>query len=167
MRMNSPNALSGAAAAPDAGSQYLTFLLGGQEYALDILRVQEIRSWGPVTKLPAAPPHVLGVMNLRGVLVPLLDLRVRFGMGDASCTPTTAVIVVRSGERTVGLVVDEVREVYQLADAAIQEPVGRDAGLGVSYLRGVATVGEQTIIVLSLDEVVGFGFGAPGAGDHA
>lgn len=167
MRTMSPNVLSGAAAPADAGSQYLTFLLGGQEYAVDILRVQEIRSWGPVTELPAVPPHVLGVMNLRGVLVPLLDLRVRFGVSDAACTPTTAVIVVRSGGRTVGLVVDEVREVYQLADAAIQEPVGRDAGLGVSYLRGVATIGEQTIIVLSLDEVIESGFGAAGADGDA
>jgi purine-binding chemotaxis protein CheW len=136
------------------GNQYLTFLLGGQEYAVDILRVQEIKSWGPVTALPSAPPYVLGVINLRGVLVPLMDLRVRFDVGAATYTPTTAVIVVRSGERIVGLVVDQVCEVYQLTDAMIQDNVGRDMGVGADYLRGVATVEDQMIIVLSLDQVI-------------
>jgi purine-binding chemotaxis protein CheW len=137
------------------GNQYLTFLLGGQEYAIDILRVQEIKSWGPVTALPAAPPYVLGVINLRGVLVPLMDLRIRFDVGTPEYKATTAVIVVRSTDRVVGLVADQVCEVYQLADATIQEGVGRGSGIGADYLRGVATVDDKMIIVLSLDEVVG------------
>src|SRR5262245_32174264 len=136
------------------GNQYLTFLLGGQEYAIDILQAQEIKSWGPVTPLPGAPTHVLGVINLRGVLVPLVDLRIRFKVGQPTYTATTAVIVVRSGNRVVGLVADQVCEVYPLTDAMIQSTVGGGTGIGADYLRGVATVENKMIIVLALDHVV-------------
>ena len=141
-------------AGANLGNQYLTFLIGGQEYAIDILQVQEIKSWGAVTPLPGAPVHVLGVINLRGVLVPLVDLRIRFKVGQPTYTATTAVIVVRSGDRVVGLVADQVCEVYQLTDEMIQSTVGGASGIGADYLRGVATVENQMIIVLALDHVV-------------
>jgi purine-binding chemotaxis protein CheW len=142
-------------AGANLGNQYLTFLIGCQEYAIDILQVQEIKSWGPVTPLPGAPAHVLGVINLRGVLVPLVDLRIRFRVGEPSYMTTTAVIVVRSGDRVVGLVADQVCEVYQLTDEMIQSTVGGSSGIGADYLRGVATVESKMIIVLALDHVVG------------
>ena len=160
-----------AAAGKSLGNQYLTFLLGGQEYAIDILQVQEIKSWGPVTPLPGASPHVLGVVNLRGVLVPLVDLRIRFRVSEPTYTATTAVIVVRSGGRIVGLVADRVCEVYQLTDAMIQTTVGGGSGIGADYLRGVATVEGKMIVVLALDQVVASSIvpsiaGEPGGAAH-
>ena len=111
--------------AAESSEQYLTFMLAGEEYGVDILRVQEIKGWDKVTRIPHTPDYVLGVINLRGAVVPILDLRRRFGLETIAFGPTTVVIVVRvmSGrdERTVGVVVDAVSEVYNV-DAADTKP---------------------------------------------
>jgi len=111
--------------AVQSGDQYLTFMLGGEEYGIEILDVQEIKNWGPITPLPRSEKHMLGVINLRGAIVPVLDLRVRFGLPDPSYDSTTSVVIVRcngsSGPRIVGLVVDCVSEVYHLDPGDIQE----------------------------------------------
>src|SRR5580658_5602491 len=116
MSTNKPNERNNSAAG--AGEQYLTFMLAGEEYGVDILRVQEIKGWDKVTRIPHTAKFVLGVINLRGAVVPILDLRCRFGLGSSDFGPTTVVIVVRamtrSGERTVGMVVDAVSEVYHV-----------------------------------------------------
>src|SRR5215510_12766739 len=91
---------------PDLAAQYLTFVCAGEEYAVDILRVQEIKGWDGVTRVPYAPPYLLGVMNLRGVIVPVIDLRLRFGLARRAADASTVVVVVRvrgeRGERTAG-----------------------------------------------------------------
>src|SRR5579863_2022997 len=93
----------------DSSEQYLTFMLAGEEYGIDILRVQEIKGWDRVTRIPHAPAYVLGVINLRGTVVPVLDLRCRFGIETIPFGPTTVVIVIRvaggRGDKTVGIVV--------------------------------------------------------------
>src|ERR1044072_8701215 len=103
--------------APDS-AQFLTFVCAGEEYGVDILRVQEIKGWEGVTRVPYTPDYLLGVMNLRGVIVPVIDLRVRFGLAKRTADGSTVVIVVRvrgkDGEKTAGIVVDAVSEVYSV-----------------------------------------------------
>src|ERR1700710_1335829 len=100
----------------EPSDQFLTFMLDGEEYGVAILQVQEIKGWDKVTRIPHTPDYVLGVINLRGAVVPILDLRRRLGLGTVEFGPTTVVIVVRvnhgGNERTVGMVVDAVSEVY-------------------------------------------------------
>src|SRR6187551_2211098 len=99
--------------------QMLTFRLGAETYGVDILRVKEIRGWSPVTRIPQSPPHMLGVLNLRGAIVPIVDLRVRFAMQSAEFNAVTVVIVLSlrtaDGERECGIVVDSVRDVVDIA----------------------------------------------------
>jgi len=108
----------------DATSQYLTFLLAGEEYGLDILKVQEIRGWEQPTMLPNALNYVLGVINLRGTVVPIIDLRQRFALEKSQFGQTTVVVIVKVSsadkERTVGIVVDAVSEVYNVNDEQIR-----------------------------------------------
>src|ERR1700732_1218106 len=125
--MSTAKAASGVdKSAGESSEQYLTFLLAGEEYGVDILRVQEIKGWDKVTRIPHTPDYVLGVINLRGAVVPILDLRRRFGLETIAFGPTTVVIVVRvmSGrdERTVGVVVDAVSEVYNVDAAGTKPP---------------------------------------------
>jgi len=104
--------------ATKTSEQYLTFMLAGEEYGVDILRVQEIKGWDKVTRIPHSPDYVLGVINLRGAVVPIVDLRRRFGLETIEFGPTTVIIVMRvagaRNERTVGVVVDAVSEVLHV-----------------------------------------------------
>src|SRR5450631_1044840 len=110
----------------ETSEQYLTFMLAGEEYGIDILRVQEIKGWDKVTRIPHTPNYVLGVINLRGAVVPILDLRCRFGLEAMEFGPKTVVIVVRvagaRAERTIGMVVDAVSEVYNVDTADTKPP---------------------------------------------
>src|ERR671911_2098948 len=109
-----------------AGNQVLTFTLGDETYGVDILRVQEIRGWSPVTRIPQAQPHVLGVLNLRGSIVPIVDLRMRFHLPRAEYTPLTVIIVLSVesavGRRDFGLVVDGVSDVMDVPTADVKPP---------------------------------------------
>ena len=112
-------------AAVDAGShQVLTFTLGDETYGVDILRVQEIRGYSTVTRIPQAPAHVLGVLNLRGSIVPIVDMRMRFNLDRAEYTPLTVIIVLSvesaAGRRDIGVVVDGVSDVIDVANADIK-----------------------------------------------
>src|SRR3954470_20965128 len=104
--------------------QALTFALGQEVYGVDILRVKEIRGWSPVTRIPQSPASVLGVLNLRGAIVPIIDLRVRFAMPAAEFTPVTVIIVLslrtEQGQRECGIVVDQVRDVVDIAADGIR-----------------------------------------------
>ena len=108
-----------------ASHQVLTFCLGSETYAVDILLVQEIRGWTSVTRLPQAPTHMLGMLNLRGSIVPVIDLRMRFGLEQAPFTPFTAIVVLSvdapSGRRVFGLVVDSVSDVLDIDAAELKE----------------------------------------------
>ncbi len=139
-------------------NQYLTFILAGEEYGVDILRVQEIRCWEDATEIPNTPDHVKGVVNLRGTIVPIVDLRVRFELEQIEYEKTTVVIVMKtygaSGERTMGFVVDAVSEVYNLQDE--QQKPAPDFGCAVKteFIKGLATVDEKMLILLDIDHVV-------------
>jgi purine-binding chemotaxis protein CheW len=139
--------------------QYLTFMLAGEEYGVDILRVQEIKGWDKVTRIPHTAEHVLGVINLRGAVVPILDLRRRFGLPSIPRGPTTVVIVVRVGgksaERTVGMVVDAVSEVYNVEMSATRPPPDMCATVDTVFVKALATAGEKMLILLDIDLLIG------------
>lgn len=144
----------------DAGGQYLTFMLAGEEYGVEILKVQEIKGWDTATPIPNTPDHVLGVLNLRGAIVPIFDLRKRFALDTIDYGPTTVVIVVKmlhdGQERTVGLVVDAVADVYRLESSEIQPPPDMGGAIDTEFVRGLATVDDKMVILLEIDRLIDF-----------
>lgn len=136
-------------------SQYLTFILANEEYGIEILRVQEIRGWSKVTQLPNSPHYLKGVINLRGTIVPIIDLRDRFGMDALDYGSTTVVIVVKvvseEHERVMGLVVDAVSEVYTVNNEQCQLPPEFGGGLDERFVKALASIDENMIIILDVD----------------
>jgi len=151
--------------------QYLTFQLAGQCYGVQILQVQEIRGWEKPTRLPHAPAHVLGVVNLRGAVVPILDLRRRFGLGEAVYGRTTVVIVVKvdcaRGAVTAGMVVDAVTEVRDISEQDLRPapPVG--SGIDAHFVHGLAMVGDAVLVLLDVAQLVARALSDPAAAPHA
>ena len=146
----------------DAGAdQYLTFMLADEEYGVDILRVQEIRGWETATAIPNAPDYVLGVVNLRGVVVPIFDLRKRFNLSNADFTSETVTVVVRvqhdKGERTIGMVVDAVSDVYNITSENINATPDVGGSVSMEFIKGLATVNDNMIILLDVDELINVG----------
>lgn len=143
------------------GTQLLTFLLAREEYGVDILRVQEIRGWAPTTQLPNTPSYVKGIINLRGTVVPIVDLRQRFNLESVAYGPTTVVVVVKvmAGERsrTMGIVVDAVSDVYNVAPADLKPAPDFGGAIGTEYLKGLVTMNEKMLIVLDIDQVLNAG----------
>ncbi len=141
-----------------ASSQYLTFKLAGEEFGLDILRVQEIRPWTPVTRMPAAPAHVEGVLNLRGTVVPIIDLRTRLAIPRAEYDSTTVIIVLHlehaDRRRMAGLVVDAVSDVTKVREAE-HKPVP-DFGMAADarFVRAMAALEERMVMLLDVDHLV-------------
>lgn len=142
----------------ETADQFLSFLIAEEEYGIEILKVQEIKSWGPYTPLPKSPDYVLGVINLRGAIVPIIDLRCRFGLPATDYTPTTAVIIVRTGSddqaRIIGLVVDSVSEVYHLSPDAIQDASETSSSEKASYVRGFGQIDDKLVILVNLDPII-------------
>ncbi|MFK7891302.1 MAG: chemotaxis protein CheW [Granulosicoccus sp.] len=142
----------------ETADQFLSFLIADEEYGIEILKVQEIKSWGQYTPLPKSPDYVLGVINLRGAIVPIIDLRCKFGLPPTEYTATTAVIIVRNEEsdqsRIIGLVVDSVSEVYHLAPEAIQEAKEHTNSAKASYVRGFGQIGEKLVILVNLEPII-------------
>jgi purine-binding chemotaxis protein CheW len=141
--------------------QYLTFMLAGEEYGVDILRVQEIKEWDMVTALPNTPSYVKGVINLRGTIVPIIDLRQRFGLESIPYGPTTVVVVLKvvhdSGSRIMGLVVDAVSDVYNVSNEELKPPPQFGSMMHTNYIKGLATVNERMLIVLDIDRLLNTG----------
>jgi purine-binding chemotaxis protein CheW len=141
-----------SAANGTASKQVLSFRLGAETYAVDILGVQEIRGWSPVTAIPQSPPHVLGVLNLRGAVVPVIDLRRLFGLETAAVSPTTVIIVLSlataTGKRECGVVVDGVSDVVDLPADAVQAAPDLGNQPRSQYVLGLACIAERMLIVL-------------------
>src|SRR5580700_6622250 len=143
-----------------AGShQVLTFVLGTETYGVDILRVQEIRGWSAVTKIPHAPPHVLGVLNLRGSIVPIVDLRMRFSLDRAEYTTVTVIIVVSvisaAGRRDFGVVVDGVSDVVDVDTAEVKAAPDLGTRAATDYIRGLVPVADRMVVLLDIDRLIG------------
>jgi purine-binding chemotaxis protein CheW len=138
--------------------QALTFALGQEVYGVDILRVKEIRGWTPVTRIPQSPPAVLGVLNLRGAIVPIVDLRVRFAMQSAEFNAVTVVIVLSlrtsDGQRECGIVVDSVRDVVDIAANSVRPAPTMHGCQANEFIEGITTLGEQMLVLLDADRLV-------------
>ena len=141
--------------------QYLTFILDGEEYGVDILRVQEIKGWEKETPIPNTPSYVRGVINLRGTIVPIIDLRQRFSMTEIPYGPTTVVIVLKvvsqNGDRTMGVVVDAVSEVYNVTGDQLKTAPDLGGMVSAEFVKGLATVDEKMVIVLDIDRLLNGG----------
>lgn len=138
-----------------AVGQFLTFQLDDEEYGVEILRVQEIKGYTRVTPIPNAPPEVKGVMNLRGTVVPIVDLRTRFGLTPAEYTRFTVIVVVTVGTKVVGLVVDAVSDVMNVTTDSLVPPPDLGVGVDTSFLTGMARTGERLVTLLNIDRLVG------------
>jgi len=139
--------------------QYLTFIMNGEEYGVDILSVQEIRGWATATPLPNAPPHIKGVINLRGNIVPIVDLRLCFGMTAISYTNITVVIVLRvesrdDKERIIGIVVDGVSDVHAITRKEMKDAPDLGDSVDTSYIKGLVSINEKMVILLNLDQLL-------------
>jgi len=138
--------------------QVLTFSLGEESYGIDILQVQEIRGWSPVTHIPQSPEHVLGVLNLRGSIVPIVDLRTRFNLA-ADFTPLTVIIVIsvrtESGRKECGLVVDSVSDVVDLDASQLRPAPALNGSPTAGVIEGLATLDDRMLILLHIDDLVG------------
>ena len=141
-----------------SGGQMLTFCLGAETYGVDILRVKEIRGWSAVTRIPQSPPHVLGVLNLRGAIVPIIDMRLRFALASAEFSPMTVIIVLSlrtdEGIRECGIVVDSVSDVVDVAPGAIKPPPQLGGERNETFINGLANVDNRMLILLNVDDLV-------------
>lgn len=139
--------------------QLLTFALETESYGVDIQRVQEIRGWSAVTPIPEAPHHILGVQNLRGAIVPIIDLRALMGMPSVPHSATTVIIVLSvetaAGSRLFGIVVDRVSDVTHLTEANLRAVPAMGNYGSANYLRGLFSMGEQMVLVLDIDKLLG------------
>lgn len=145
----------GAMAAPAQNREFLTFRLGAESYAIDILKVQEIRGWESPTAIANSPPFIKGVINLRGVIVPILDLRVKFRLAKAEYDDFTVVIILNVASRVVGVVVDSVSDVLALPAEAIRPtPEFSPATFDTHYITGLATVEEELLILLDIEKLM-------------
>ena len=141
---------TGSAKVHQAGGEYLTFRLGAEEYGIDILRVQEIRSYEEPTRLANAPPFIKGVVNLRGVIVPVVDLRIKLGCATVGYNGFTVVIVLNVHGRVVGAVVDAVSDVMALAGDLIQPAPEMNTTVDTSFITGIASVGDRMLILMDI-----------------
>ena len=136
------------------GGQFLTFSLGEELYGVDILRVQEIKGYTAVTKIPNTPPHIKGVLNLRGTIVPIVELRTKFGMPTIDYTTFTVIIVVVVQDKVMGLVVDAVSDVLDIEKKDIQSAPDFGNKIDVTFLNGIGKSGDKLISLLDIDRLL-------------
>lgn len=142
----------------DNSAQYLCFALDNEEYGVEILRVQEIRNWEPVSRIPNVPSYEKGVVNLRGSIVPIIDLREKLGIKFTGYTPLTVVVVLQINDgnktRTMGVVVDSVSDVITLDKAKIQDAPDFGAKVSNEFISGLVSVNERMVILLDVDKLL-------------
>ena len=134
--------------------EFLAFKLGSEEYGIDILRVQEIRSFEQPTRIANAPSHVLGVVNLRGTIVPIIDMRLKFNCAQAEYNTFTVVIILNLRSRIVGIVVDSVSDVIELAPENVKTAPEIDTSIESSAVVGLGSVGERMLILLDIEKLM-------------
>ncbi len=142
------------AEAQKAKAEFLSFRLGAEEYGIDILRVQEIRSYEEPTRIANAPHFIKGVVNLRGVIVPVVDLRIKLGCEKVDYNGFTVVIVLNVRGRVVGAVVDSVSDVLELASDAIKPAPEMNTTVDTSFITGIASVGERMLILMDIEALM-------------
>ena len=136
------------------GRELLTFTLGREEYGIDILKVQEIRGYDAVTTIVNAPAFIKGVINLRGIIVPIVDMRIKFKLGSVTYDATTVVIILNIAKRVVGMVVDGVSDVITLKPEEVKPAPEFGSNLDTQYLLGLGSVGERMIILVDIERLM-------------
>ena len=135
-------------------SEYLTFTLGSEEYAIDILKVQEIRGYEQPTLIANSPPFIKGVINLRGIIVPIVDLRIKFKLGKIEYTPFTVVIILNVAGRVIGAVVDSVSDVISLNRSQIRQAPDFSGSFDTKYILGLASLDSRMMIVTDIERLM-------------
>jgi len=141
-------------AAKTEPSQHLTFQLGEEEYGIEILKVQEIRGYAGVTPIPNTPTYIRGVMNLRGTVIPVVDLRARFAMANQEYSKFTVIVIVMVREKVIGLVVDAVSDVLDVLPSQIRERPELGSRTDLRFIGGMATVGEKLVVLLDIERLL-------------
>jgi len=137
-----------------AGKEFLAFTLGQEEYGIDILRVQEIRGYEPVTRIANAPDFIKGVVNLRGIIVPVVDMRIKFSLGTPTYDQFTVVIILNIAGRVMGMVVDSVSDVTTLSPDQIRPAPEMGTSFDSDYLIGLGTLNERMLILVDIDKLM-------------
>jgi purine-binding chemotaxis protein CheW len=153
-QLNALNALTQQFGVTADSQQYLTFTLGNEEYGVPILTVQEIKGYVPATPIPHTPAFIKGVMDLRGVIMPVLDLRVKFGMPSAEYDQFTVIIVVKVKSKMLGLVVDAVSDVLSVKNGEVRTTPEFGGQIDTRFIQGLAKAGEKLVVLLDLDRVL-------------
>lgn len=139
----------------EGGSQFLTFQLAEEQFGIDILRVQEIKGLTHLTQIPNVPAYIKGVMNLRGTVVPVVDLRHRFSMSAASYNQFTVIIIVNVGQKVMGLVVDAVSDVLNVSESELEQLPEMGGGVDTTFITGMAKSSDRLIALLDIDRLLG------------
>lgn len=146
-----------ATATREATREVLVFVLGAEEYGVDILKVQEIRGYEKVTPIPSAPEYLKGVVNLRGTIVPVIDMRVKFGMANPRYDAFTVVIILRLSQRIIGIVVDAVSDVVGLAHDEVKPAPQLGTVVDASFIAGLATQADRMVLLLDIEKLLSTG----------
>lgn len=138
----------------EESQQFLTFLLDDREYGLEIFKIREIRGYAPVTPIPNVPPHVRGVMNLRGTVLPVIDLRMKFHLPEVEYSKFTVIVIATVGDKTVGLLVDAVSDVLLVARDDMREAPDFGSSVDTRFINGVFESREHLTVALNLEELL-------------
>ncbi len=152
--LNRPTGVSGRDGSPDVSGKFLTFFLAREEYGLEILKVHEIIGMMPITPVPRTPLYVRGVINLRGKVIPTVDLRRKFGMEAVEQTDETCIIVVQANGVQVGIVVDRVSEVLDIAASEVEEAPSFGSDVNTDYILGIGKAEGRVRLLLDIDKVL-------------
>ncbi|CAG0123420.1 Chemotaxis protein CheW [Rhodocyclaceae bacterium] len=136
------------------GTEFLTFTLGNEEYGIDILKVQEIRGYDAVTAIANTPEFIKGVINLRGIIVPIIDMRIKFKLGNITYDQLTVVIILNVANRVMGMVVDGVSDVLALTQEQIKPAPSLSSALDTRYIMGLGTVDERMLILVDIERLM-------------
>lgn len=134
--------------------EFLAFTIGSEEYGIDIQKVQELRGYDAVTRIANAPDHIKGVVNLRGTIVPIIDMRIKFNLGEPNYDQFTVVIIVNVAERVIGIVVDSVSDVITLTGDQVKPAPPMSAAVDADYLIGIGTQDRRMLILLDIDKLM-------------
>ena len=141
--------------ATPVANEFLTFRLGHEEYGIEILKVQEIRGYDAITQIANSPEFIKGVVNLRGIIVPIVDMRIKFDLGPAQYDQFTVVIILNVAGRVMGMVVDGVSDVLTLEDEQIRPTPGLGSIIDTEYIMGLGTVDERMLILIDIEKLMG------------
>lgn len=148
-------------------AQFITFSIGDEEFGVDIVTVQEIKGWTATTNLPSSPSYMLGVLNLRGIIVPIYDLRARFGLGDTNPSKNHVIVIVMVSDRIIGILVDAVSDILSVSASKIRPVPEMGGNIDQRFLSGLVSVDNRMVALLELKLLFDLGALPDEAGDHA